>query len=114
MPPKKSIDEAALLKMIADGISQKELLSRFEFRSPTQLKVAYLNALIGAGKVQALNTGRTSSAGPINDTIIVNQRGSLIVPKALVTHLGLQTGDMFDVTKTDAGLALYSRRRPNR
>ena len=115
MPPRIQIDEPALLKAIADGLPQKKILSRFGFKSLNQLKLAYLNALCEAGKVTALKAGRATKANEAEDnTVAVNKRGSLIIPKALVTQLGLEAGDTFDVTKTSAGVSLYSRRRPNR
>jgi hypothetical protein len=114
MPPKMQIDESALIKAIADGLPQKEILSRFGFKSPNQLKVAYLNALTAAGKVTPLKSGRASSAATPDNIVAVNPRGSLIIPKALVAQLGLEAGDTFDVTRTSAGVSLYSRRRPNR
>ena len=114
MPPRIQIDEPALLKAIADGLPQKEILSRFGFKSPNQLKVAYLNALTAVGKVPVLKSGRASKTTATDNTVAVNNRGSLIIPKALVAQLGLQAGDTFDVAKTSAGVSLYSRRRPNR
>ena len=93
MPPRIQIDEPALLKAIADGLPQKEILSRFGLKSLNQLKLAYLNALCQAGKVTALKAGRTSKANEADDTTVtVNKRGSLIIPKALVTQLGLAAG----------------------
>ena len=114
MPRKKPVDEAALLKMIGEGLPPKEIMARLGLRTITQLKLAYANALINAGKVPEIVTGRSINAEAPENAVFVNQRGSLIIPKALVEMFGLQAGDAFDVTKTSAGLALYSRRRPNR
>ena len=111
MPRKKQIDEAALMQMIKDGIPESRILPHFGFKTRTQLKIAYLNALVGAGKVTPLNSACTG-AGQADSTISVNKLGNLIIPKALIEGLGIEEGDLFDVTKTSMGLALYRRRRP--
>ena len=111
MPRKKQIDAAALMQMIKDGTPESKILSHFGFKTRTQLKLAYLNALVGAGKVKPLNNSRTE-AGQADNAINVNKHGRLVIPKAVIDEFGLEEGDLFDVTKTSTGLALYRRRRP--
>ena len=55
MPPKKPIDEAALLKMAKDGIHSKEIMSQLGIKTGTQLKIAYINALMNSGEVPAIS-----------------------------------------------------------
>lgn len=110
MPPKKQIDEAALLKMVQDGVPQEEIRTRFGFRTSTQLKVAYTNALMNAGQVPSLaraREGRGERLGP--GTVTVNKRGSLVLARALVERLGLKEGDAFTVEKVRGGLSFRSR-----
>jgi hypothetical protein len=106
MPPKKKIDEEALLKMVQDEVPQKEIMERFGFKTSTQLKVAYTNALMSAGKVPEIKSGRGRGGKPPKTTIVVNKRGSLIIPKSLVTHYGLREGQSFEVEKSKTGLAV--------
>ena len=92
MSRKKQIDGAALMQMIKDGIPESRILSHFGFKTRNQLKIAYLNALVGAGKVMPLNSARTG-AGHADSTIGVNKLGNLIIPKALIDGLGIEEGD---------------------
>ena len=50
MPKKREIDNAALLKMVKEGITQSEIMEKFGFKSSPQLKVAYANALMESGE----------------------------------------------------------------
>lgn len=106
MPPQKKIDEEALLKMVQDEVPQKEIMARFGFKTSTQLKVAYTNALMSAGKVPEIKSGRGRGGKPPKTTIFVNKRGSLIIPKNLVEHYGLKEGQSFEVEKSKTGLAV--------
>ena len=104
MAKRKKIDESALLKMIDDGVSQKEIMDKFEFKNSSQLKVAYANALMTTGKVPPLTKG--AAAKKVDTAISVNKRGSLVIPKALAEQLELGIGDTFTVRKSKAGLSL--------
>jgi hypothetical protein len=105
MPPKKKIDEEVLLKMVQDEVPQKEIMDYFGFKTSTQLKVAYTNALMNAGKIPESKSGRASGKVP-KTTIVVNKRGSLIVPKNLVEYYGLKEGQAFEVEKNKSGIAV--------
>ena len=110
IPPKKQIDEAALLKMVQDGVPQEEIRTRFGFRTSTQLKVAYTNALMNAGQVPPLaRAGEGREGGRGEDTVTVNKRGSLVLARSLVERLGLKEGDAFSVEKVRGGLSFRSR-----
>lgn len=107
MARKKQIDEAALLKIIEEGAPQADVMETFGFKTSTQLKVAYANALMNAGKVPELK-GKQKAGKAMSTIVSVNSRGSLIIPKALVSHFGLKDGDHFDVSRSKAGLSLKS------
>ena len=104
MAKRKKINEASLLKMIDDGVSQKEIMDKFGFKNSSQLKVAYANALMTTGKVPSLTKG--GGAQKVDTTITVNKRGSLVIPKVLAEQLELSVGDNFTVRKSKAGLSL--------
>lgn len=106
MPKKKNVNEKALLKMIESGAAQPDIMKKFGFKNSSQLKVAYANALMGAGKIPELKSGRKAAAKPANMKISVNKRGSLIVPKTMVESFGLKQGDSFEVKSTKAGIRL--------
>lgn len=107
MPKKKKVDSDKLVKMIKDGVAQPEIMNTFGFKTSTQLKVAYANALMASGEVAAIKTGRgKATAKEVSKDVAVGKRGSLIVPKALVADLGFQEGDGFLVRKTKAGISL--------
>ena len=106
MPRKKQIDYAAMIQMIKDDVSQNEIMAKFGFKTSTQLKVAYANALMETGHAPVLKTSRAKQAKAIDTRIVVNKRGSLVVPKDLAEHFGLNVADAFDVRKSQAGLSL--------
>ena len=113
MPAKKKatrtkleIDSQQLIEMISSGSPQKEVMEKFGIKTSTQLKVAYANALMETGKAAEIKTGRASGKKEISREISVGKRGSLIVPKDLVSELGFQEGDSFTVKKSRAGITL--------
>lgn len=105
MAAKKDLDEKKLLKMIKDGSSQPDIMEKFGFKTSTQLKVAYANALMKTGKVPELKKGR-SKAKPKDVKVAVNKRGSLVIPKTLIEKFGLAQGDTFMARKSTAGISL--------
>ena len=107
MPRKKKIDNAAMIQMIKDNVPQNEIMAKLGFKTSTQLKVAYANALMETGNAPVLSTGRAKKAPKALDlTVIVSKRGSLVIPKNLAEHFGLKVGDAFEVRKSSAGLSL--------
>jgi ABC-type lipoprotein release transport system permease subunit len=106
MPKKKKIDNAVMIKMVSDKTPQSEIMAKFGFKTSTQLKVAYANALMETGQAPVLKTGRSKKAKAIDPTVSVNKRGSLVISKNLAKHFGLSVGDAFDVRKSQAGLSL--------
>ena len=113
MPRKKKIDNTALIQMIKDDVPQNEIMAKLGFKTSTQLKVAYANALMETGNAPVLSTGRAKKAPKALDlTVIVSKRGSIVITKALVEHFGLNVGDAFEVRKSSAGLSLKLKENP--
>jgi bifunctional DNA-binding transcriptional regulator/antitoxin component of YhaV-PrlF toxin-antitoxin module len=107
MPKKKKIDSKKLIKMVQEGKDQKEIMAKFNFKNSSQLKVAYANALMDSGKVPEIQSARGGKkAGAVKREVLVNKRGSLVIPKALVEDLGLKEGATFTVRPSKAGLSL--------
>jgi hypothetical protein len=106
MQKKKKIDNKKLMKMIQDGLPQKEIMDKMEFKTSTQFKIAYLNAAMESDIVPKIKTGRGSAETVISKQVEVNKRGSLIIPKPLVDDMGFKEGDTFEARKTKAGVSL--------
>lgn len=107
MPKKKKIDSKKLIKMVEEGKDQKEIMDKFNFKNSSQMKVAYANALMDAGKVPEIQSARGGKkAGAVKREVAVNKRGSLVIPKAVVEDLGLKEGTAFTVRPSKAGLSL--------
>ena len=106
MPRKKGLDTAKLIKMIEDETPQAEIMKRMGFKTSTQLKNAYMGALIAEGKVPGIKSGRGVRKAAKTKTVGVGKRGSIVIAKDLVDSLGLGAGDKFTVRKTRAGIAL--------
>jgi AbrB family looped-hinge helix DNA binding protein len=106
MPKKKSVDKKKLIKMIKDETPQPEIMKNFGFKTSTQLKNAYMNALIDEGTVPAIQSGRKTSKKAPKKEVNVGKRGSIIIPKGIVAELGFAENDVFAVRKTKAGISL--------
>jgi hypothetical protein len=106
MPKKKAIDGKKLIKMVKDEIPQPEIMKTFDFKTSTQLKTSYMNALIEVGEVPAIVSGRGTAKATTSNEVNVGKRGSLIIPKGLVEDLGFVENDKFLVKKTKTGISL--------
>ena len=107
MPKRRIIKNKDLVKMIKDGSLQPEILEKFGFKSSTQLKVAYANALMESGGAPKIKgKGRIKEVKPVNMKVTVNGRGSLIIPKALVDDMKIKVGQAFEVKKVASGIQL--------
>jgi hypothetical protein len=105
--PKKAVDAAKLIKLIEDETPLADILKKMGFKSSTQLKTAYMSALIAEGKVTAIKGGRRGGAKTQKaKTVGVGKRGSIVISKELVDGLGVSGGERFTVRKTKAGIAL--------
>jgi ABC-type transporter Mla maintaining outer membrane lipid asymmetry ATPase subunit MlaF len=106
MPKKKAFDSAKLIKMIDDAVPQAEIMKKMGFKSSTQLKTAYMVALIAEGKIPAIIGGRGAGKAARVKTIGVGKRGSIVISKDLVENLGIGAKDKFMVRKSKSGVAL--------
>jgi hypothetical protein len=106
MPRKKALDTAKLIKMIDDETPQAEIMKKMGFKTSTQLKTAYMTALIAEGKVPSIKGGGGAGKTSKVKAIGVGKRGSIIISKELVASLGIGTKDKFTVRKTKAGIVL--------
>lgn len=110
MPKRKKIDHDKLIKMVTEKTVQKKIMDHFGFKTATQLKVAYANALIQTGAAPEIKSARGAKAAKeISKEVAVGKRGSVIIPAALVEELGFQIGDGFLVKKTKAGISLAKK-----
>ena len=58
MPKKKALDTAKLIEMVKDETPSAEIMKKMGFKTSTQLKTAYMSALIAEGEVPAIKGGR--------------------------------------------------------
>ena len=58
MPKKKALDTAKLIEMVKAETSSSEIMKKMGFKTSTQLKAAYMSALIAEKKVPAIKGGR--------------------------------------------------------
>lgn len=104
---RKKIDNKKLLTMIKDEVEQAEILKQFGFKTSTQLKVAYANALIESGEASEIKgSGRTKKDKPIDMKVTVNSRGSLIIKKEIIVSMGIKEGQTFETKKVASGIQL--------
>ena len=106
MPKKKALDTAKLIEMVKAETPSAEIMKKMGFKTSTQLKTAYMSALIAEGKVPAIIGGRGAGKAKKVKTVGVGKRGSIIIPQELVESLGIDAGEKFTVRKTKAGIAL--------
>jgi AbrB family looped-hinge helix DNA binding protein len=106
MPKKKALDTAKLIEMVKAETPSAEIMKKMGFKTSTQLKTAYMSALIAEGKVPAIKGGRGAGKAKKIKTVGVGKRGSIIIPQEFVESLGIDAGEKFTVRKTKAGIAL--------
>jgi hypothetical protein len=106
MPKRKSIDAARLIKLIDAETPQAEIMKKMGFKTSTQLKAAYMSALIAEGKVPAIKGGRGAAKAARAKVVGVGKRGSIVISKEWVESLGIGAQEKFTVRKTKAGIAL--------
>jgi AbrB family looped-hinge helix DNA binding protein len=102
------IDPEKLIQMVQNGTVQKEILEKFGLNTAGQLKVAYANALMEAGKAPAIQREKKAAAGRAKKPVQVKvgKKGSIAIPKKLIADLGMKAGDTFVVRPSKAGLSL--------
>jgi hypothetical protein len=107
MPRKKIVDSTKLLKAVESGKPSKEIMAQFGIKTSAQLKALYLDALVEKGVAQGIaKRGGKEKDDKASKEILVNKRGSLIVPAKLVEEMGFQIGEEFKVRRTKAGVSL--------
>jgi hypothetical protein len=75
------------------------------FKTSTQLKAAYMSALIAEGKVPVIKGSRGAGKSAPEKAVSVEKRG-IIISKDLVESLGIGAGEKFVARKTKAGISL--------
>lgn len=106
MAKKKVVDSKKLIKMVKDETPQPEIMAAFGFKTSTQLKSAYVNALIDEGTVPPIKSGRGAAKKDAPKEAKVGKSGSIIIPKGLVEDMGYVENDRFLVRKTKTGISL--------
>ena len=109
MPARKQVDSKALLKRIESGVPAAKIMKEFGITSSVSLKGHYLQALMDEGKVPKLASGRSKKETTSNRDAMVTKRGSLIIPKEVISELGFEEGDEFYVRQTAAGISLQRK-----
>lgn len=110
MAKKKLVEHNALVQAIEMGTPKARIMDDFGFKDSTALKTAYYNALVALGKIEKVKKGPRKKK--IDTRITINSRGSLVVPKKLVEHLGLDPDAQYEVVKTGADLTLRKTAKP--
>ena len=108
MPKKKTVDPEKLVKAVESGTPAKEIMAKFGIKTSVQLKSLYLDALVAKGQAAGI-TGRSAKAAQDDKNkkeILVNKRGSLIVPRDMIDEMGFKMEDTFLVRKTKSGISL--------
>jgi hypothetical protein len=81
MPKKKALDTAKLIAMVKEETPSAEIMKKMGFKTSTQLKTAYMSALIAEGKVPAIKGSR--GAGKADDKFTVRKtKAGLTLKKA--------------------------------
>ena len=108
MPAKKQINSKKLIKAVESKRPSREIMDEFGIKTQAQLKSLYVDALVDQNRITAIvsSRGRKKSAGQKKESLQINKRGSLIVPRELVEQMGFKIGDSFSVRKTAAGVSL--------
>lgn len=106
MPAKKKIDGAKLIKMVASGKHQQEIMKEFKFNTAAQFKTHYLDALMKAGKAPEIKSGRKKTKANTAKEVLVSKRGSVVIPKSMIDEMGFAKGSKFTVRKTKSGISL--------
>ena len=107
MPKKKNVNSEKLIKAVKSGTPATEIMEKFGIKTSAQLKALYLDALVSKGEAPAI-AGRQKSAASVSKSksIVVNKRGSLVIPRPLVEEMGFKLDDAFNIRKTKAGISL--------
>lgn len=107
MAKRKKIDAKKLVKMVTDGVEQPAIMEDFGFKTSSQLKIAYANALMESGGAPKIKGARKHmKKKPINMKVSVNNRGTLTISKKIIQSMGIKPGETFEAKKTAGGIQL--------
>ena len=88
MPKKKALDTAKLIEMVKAETPSAEIMKKMGFKTSTQLKTAYMSALIAEGKVPAIVGGRGARQSQEGQNGRCRQEGQHHHPSGLRRELG--------------------------
>jgi hypothetical protein len=109
MPKRLKVDPVKLVAAVESGTPSTKIMKQFNIKTIGQLKSLYVDALAEQGKIQGIKTsrrGRTPSAKPPAQGLVIGKRGSLILPREIIEEMGFKIGDTFSVRKSAAGVSL--------
>ncbi len=107
MAKRKKIDGKKLIKMVKDGVEQPTIINEFGFKTSSQLKIAYANALMETGDAPKIKGARKHmKKKPVNTKVSVNNRGTLTISKKIIESMGIKSGETFEAKKTAGGIQL--------
>ncbi len=97
-----------LIDMVNKGVPDKEIMRELGVKTKTTLKRMYYDALVEAGKVKDILTGRGLKKAPTKEkTLSVSKRGTVLLGrKVVVDDLGFHEGDKFTVSKRKDSIIL--------
>jgi len=106
MPKKKALDAGKLIKMVEEEVPAAEIMKKMGFKTSTQLKAAYMSALVAEGKVPAIKGGRGGKKADKAKLLKVGKRGSIIIPAEIVAEMDIKADAKFTIRKSKSGLSL--------
>ena len=110
MPKKKALDAGKLIKMVQDEVPQAEIMKKMGFKTSTQLKTAYMSALVAEGKVPAIKGGRGGKKADKAKLLKVGKRGSIIIPAEVVSEMGIERRREVYGSEVEIRIGLEDRR----
>ena len=108
MAKKKDIDGEKLIQAVESKQPSKKIMEQFKIKTSAQLKALYLDALVAKGRVEGLvgRSSRGSGAAEKSKEILVNKRGSLVIPREMIEEMGFKIEDAFTIRKTKSGISI--------
>jgi hypothetical protein len=106
MPRRKNVNRPALLKAVESGLPAMEIMKKFDLKTVIQLKSHYVDALVESGRAAGIVSRAVGQKAGRSKRIEVNNRGSLIVPTALIRGMGFKVGETFSVRLGKRGVSL--------
>ena len=107
MPKKKALDTAKLIEMVKAETPSAEIMKKMGFKTSTQLKAAYMSALIAEGKVPAIKGGRGAlEKPPRSKPSALENVAASSSRKNWLKASELEPDDKFTLRKTKLGIAL--------